>query len=61
MGRERSKERVAAWGERRDMKEANRVTGENRSERRNSKTINKLTYDIHQNVSIKKLKISHKG
>jgi len=38
------------------MKEAKRVTGENRSERRNSKTINKLIYDIHQNVSIKKVK-----
>jgi hypothetical protein len=26
------------------------------NERRNSKTVNKLSYDIHQNVSIKKVK-----
>ncbi len=32
------------------------MTGENRSERRNSKTIKKLIYGIHQNVSIKKVK-----
>ncbi len=37
------------------MKEPKRVTGENRSERRNSKTVNKLIYDFQQNVSIKKV------
>jgi hypothetical protein len=37
------------------MKEAKRVTGENRRERRNSKTVKKVIYDIQQNVSIKKV------